>query len=139
MSAYTKVKCIFKDPELLVEALTEIGYKPKVYPGLGTHLIDYHGSMRPQMAQIVIPRQQLSPSANDVGFAKQLDGTYTAIISEYDSGATFTPVKMEQLKLAYNMAKAKKIAATQGMKLVGQKESTLKNGKRNVQYVFEPR
>lgn len=138
MSAYTQVKCDFRDKSILVEALQELGYKPNLFD-VPVQLEDYVGKLRPQRAEIVIPRRQVGASANDVGFAKQTDGSYTAIISQYDNSCTFTPAKMENLKLTYNLIKAKKIAAAQGMKLVGQKESTLTNGKRNIQYVFEPR
>lgn len=137
MSAYTQIKCQFKDPKLLVEALTEMGYKPNVF-SVPVQLEDYVGKLRPQRAEIVLPRRQVGPMANDVGFVKQADGTYMAIISEYDNGATFTPKKMEELKLNYNLAKAKKIAAAQGMKLVGEKKTIVKN-RPHIQYVFEPR
>lgn len=138
MSAYTQVKCDFRDKGILVEALREIGYQPHLFD-MAVQLEDYVGKLRPQRAEIVIPRRQVGGSANDVGFAKQADGSYIAVISEYDNSATFTPKKMEELKLTYNLIKARKIAAAQGMKLVGEKASVLKNGKRNVQFIFEPR
>lgn len=136
MSAYTQVKCSFRDPEALVEGLRELGYKPNVF-SIPVQLEDYRGKLRTQRAEIIIPRVQLSGLSNDVGFARQADGTYVAIISEYDQ-TVFTLDKLEQLKLTCNQARVTKIAKAQGMKLVGEK-ATVKNGKRNVQYIFEPR
>ena len=39
---------------------------------------------RPERAEIVIRRGYVGHGSNDIGFARQLDGTFRAIISEYD-------------------------------------------------------
>jgi len=137
MSAYSKIKCQFRDKDTLVTALKDLGYSPSLYD-LSLQLEDYHGHSRPERAEIIIPRSQLAPSSNDIGFAKQSDGTYLAIISQYDQHVSFNPAKLEKLKLQYNLVHAKKIARQQCMKLVSTR-STEKNGKMNVLYVFEPR
>jgi len=48
------------------------------------HLHGYTGDKRQQTAEIVIPRRFVGGAANDIGFKLQEDGTYEAIISEYD-------------------------------------------------------
>jgi hypothetical protein len=50
------------------------------------NLIGYHGDKRAQKAEIIIRRKNIGSSSNDIGFKLQEDGTYAAIISDYDSG-----------------------------------------------------
>ena len=49
------------------------------------HLFGYHGDQRPEVAHIIIRKTHVGRSANDIGFVKKDDGTYAAIISEFDS------------------------------------------------------
>jgi hypothetical protein len=49
------------------------------------NLIGYHSDVRSDRANIIIRRRYIGGSSNDIGFLKTEDGTYTAIISEYDS------------------------------------------------------
>jgi hypothetical protein len=98
LSAYQTQSTVFEDKDSLVKGLGENGY------GLNTvevhdtpqTLYDYCGHPRPQKAHIILRRQFVWTSvpfsgyfqggaANDIGFLKNTDGTYTAIISEYDS------------------------------------------------------
>lgn len=44
----------------------------------------YHGDKREQKAEIVLPRRSVGSASNDIGFAKQSDGSYKAIISDFD-------------------------------------------------------
>jgi hypothetical protein len=41
--------------------------------------------MRADKANVIIRRQYVGRASNDIGFIKAADGTYQAIISEYDS------------------------------------------------------
>jgi hypothetical protein len=55
------------------------------------HLEGYHGDMRTETANIVIPRSLVNQflgggASNDVGFTKTPDG-FDAIVSEYDKGS----------------------------------------------------
>jgi len=87
LSAYQTQSTVFEDKDSLVKGLGENGY------GLNTvevhdipqTLFDYCGYPRPQKAHIILRRQFVGGAANDIGFLKNTDGTYTAIISEYDS------------------------------------------------------
>lgn len=137
MSAYTKIACEFNDKDMLIGALHELGYTPQVWDS-PQQLQDYHGKFRQDRAHIIIPRAQLNHASNDVGFVRTSDGKYTAIISDYDKGCTFTQHKLETLKLAYNRRRALQIAERQGMRLIGQSESTVE-GKRHIQYQFLPK
>ena len=44
----------------------------------------YHGDLRQDTAEIIIPRRFIGSASNDIGFKLQEDGTYGAIISDYD-------------------------------------------------------
>lgn len=84
MSKYDGYATKFSDPDALVGALEECGYKAEVHAEAKA-LTGYAGDTRPETAEIIIPRKQVGRSANDLGFKRQMDGTYTAIISEFDS------------------------------------------------------
>jgi hypothetical protein len=40
--------------------------------------------VRPQTAEVIIRRTFLGPASNDIGFKRQEDGTFDAIISDYN-------------------------------------------------------
>lgn len=98
MSAYAEVKTEFTDPDVLREALIEIyGCKPELVQlhESPVNLIDYRGKVRPDVANIVVPGcgqrhgvgQVVPGASNDIGFVRGENGSYKAIISEYDSAA----------------------------------------------------
>ncbi len=80
---------MYKDRECLVAALMKCGKwtaeQIEVHD-TPVNLYGYQGDKRAQVANIVIRRKYVQAAANDIGFVKEEDGTYTAIISEYDSG-----------------------------------------------------
>jgi len=48
------------------------------------NLFGHTGDMREEKAHVIIRRNHVGGSSNDIGFLKAEDGTYTAIISDYD-------------------------------------------------------
>jgi len=89
MSRYATVKTQFKDCNVLVEALLETGNWTTEQIEVHTnpqHLFGYHGDQRAETAHIIIRRKHIGSASNDLGFVKTEDGSYEAIISEYDSG-----------------------------------------------------
>ena len=88
MSRYCTIRTQFKDGSSLVKALMETGNwtadqievhaEPK-------HLFGYHGDQRPEVAHIIIRQKYVGSNSNDIGFVKKEDGTYQAVISEFDS------------------------------------------------------
>ena len=75
-----------------------MGYKPQVHKQ-ASNLYGYQNDKRVQKAHIIIPRNQVGPASNDVGFEK-LKGKYIMHISEFDQGAhTF---KDKELTMVYN-------------------------------------
>lgn len=89
MSEYVTITTTFQDADSLVAALTSLGIPleaierhPEAVP-----LYGWHGDQRPERAEIVIRRHWVGTNSNDLGFARQPDGTWRAIISEHDQRA----------------------------------------------------
>jgi hypothetical protein len=139
MSAYVGIKTEFQDQECLASALTEMGYEVKSHAE-AKQLQDYCGNLRPDTAEVIVPRRSVNKfsggASNDIGFKKQPDGTYKAVISEYDQnkhGADF----LRRLKVTYSEKKTCKKATAQGMKFVSRETTTDKNGKAAVRLIFQ--
>ena len=64
--------------------------------------------------------QNIGSAANDIGFVKRADGTFGAIISDYDSGKHNTSW-LNGLKRSYTEKVAIKTAAKNGFKYLGKK------------------
>lgn len=127
MSSYNEIETQFSDQGCLVEALKELGYQPQVTEK-PANLEGYHGDKRTQTAEIIIPRRQVGGASNDVGFKKNADGTFTAIISDYDRSSNFGVKKQAELKKVYAEKMAIKQAKANGLKFVGKKQTTNKEG-----------
>ncbi len=83
MSKYISFSAIrFQSKECLLAALKSLGYA-EVEQGQALPLYGYHGDRRPETAEVVVRRQHIDPSSNDVGFALR-DGAYVPILSEWD-------------------------------------------------------
>lgn len=84
MSAYKQIKCSFSDQEMLILCLKEIGYEPAIYKEK-RKLMGYQDDVRGEEAEIIIPKNQISSSSNDVGFFYNAENKeYIMICSEYD-------------------------------------------------------
>lgn len=82
MSHFSQISIKFKDQACLVEALQRFGFYPNIHDK-PVHLYGWLGDKREQVAHIIVPRNQISNSSNDLGFF--WDGTeYQCFISEYD-------------------------------------------------------
>jgi len=96
MSEFTTVEINIEDESCLIAALEELGYKPKVH-STPVNLYGYQGDVRSQKAHVVISRQQVGSSSNDIGFEK-IDGSFVLRISKYDkSSKTFNFSKLKQI------------------------------------------
>lgn len=88
MSEYCDIKTQFKSLPALLSALQETGgwsqEQIQVYAE-PQHLVGHGGDARQQTAHVIIRREHVGYASNDLGFIRGADGTYTAIISEYDS------------------------------------------------------
>lgn len=136
MSEYIVCETSYSEESLLKEALIDIGI-PEEH--IETHkeatdLFGIGGSRRPEKANIIIRRKNVGAASNDIGFEKQSDGTYKAIVSEYDKNLGFGKKVMSKAsggtgELDQHYAKRavlKTIAKTYGHKV---KACEAKNGK----------
>ena len=120
MSKYTTVTTEFRDPECLVEALHELGYTDAKFHEKALHLTGYQGEQRSQTAEVIVRRSTkggLGGASNDLGFKRNAEGNYEALISEYDQGylgLDFVP----RLQDAYAEINTKKTALIQGLRFV---------------------
>ena len=116
MSHYLDFKTVMTDSEALRRALLHME-TPAHCNGLpastievhktAQHLYGYENDQRDQTAEVIIRKANVQQSANDIGFAKQPDGTYKAIISEYDRRQYFRDDWLTRLSTYYNYEKSK--------------------------------
>lgn len=78
------------------------------------NLIGYHGDTREQKADIIIRRGNISSASNDIGFVRQKDGTYQAIVSDYDRGMGYNSEWLDRLSQQYSFEVVKSTAKTNG-------------------------
>ena len=86
MSEYVDIATQLRDAEAIVQALVDLGFARH---DIEVHaqpvpLYGYAGDQRPERAHIVIRRHAVGKSSNDLGFVRIADGTFRAVISEYD-------------------------------------------------------
>lgn len=125
MSAYSRNKTIYKDRDCLVEALGDMGYAKEVielhekavdlidYCGRKTHYLgdkDDNGTLINDRAHVIVRRKHVGGAANDLGFQQQKDGTYSAVVSAYDT-SKHNASWMTDLKAAYGKAVINKTAS----------------------------
>ena len=109
MSHFVECQTEFCDPEALVAALVECGFREdqiEVHDEAAT-LHGYQGDVRPQKAHIVIRRKHVGTGANDVGWERQPNATYRAWISEFNAGVG--PFAHRQATARFNQTMQNKI------------------------------
>ena len=89
------------------------------------NLYDYRNTIRPQKANIIIRRQHVGAMSNDMGFIKQEDGTYKAIIDQFSQGIGYGASWLNKLQQTYNLKVVEKVFKKQNKKFTQQK---LKDG-----------
>jgi hypothetical protein len=113
MSKYEEFRTVIADETYLVEALEQLGYKPEAHKG-GASLFGYMGDERPERAHVIIRRSQLDSASNDIGFARDENGQYRAVVSEYDRGIGFDDKWIGRVSQAYKERQTMAIAKAQG-------------------------
>jgi hypothetical protein len=108
MSHFTVLRTHITDVESLVKALAELGFPQVEVHQTAQHLYGYQGDVRPQTAEVIIRRQFIGRASNDIGFKRQEDGTFDAIISDYDR-ARYSQQWLHRLtqRYAYHVARAR--------------------------------
>lgn len=88
MSHFTTIATEFRDLECLLKALGDLNITDVQQHETPQHLTGYHGDVRPEVAHIIVPREEINrklsgTSSNDLGFLLK-GGKYQAIVSEFD-------------------------------------------------------
>lgn len=78
-----------------------------------TNLYGYRGDKREQKAEIIIRRKHVGSSSNDIGFVQTEDGSWSAIISEYDSNR-YNGGWLDKLTQTYAREVIQEVAEEQG-------------------------
>ena len=121
------------DRDCLVAALNEQGYKEVEVHDVAVQLYDFQG--RPthyldadgDKGNVIVRRHVIGGAANDLGFRKEIDGTYTAIgMHKHNEGW------MKALKRSYTEKVDMKLASKMGAKLISRK---VVNGKIQLQFL----
>jgi hypothetical protein len=84
MSHFTTVRTQIKDVGALVKALADVGFKTVEVHQEAQHLYGYQGDIRSETAEVIVRRKHIGALSNDIGFKQQADGSFEAIISDYD-------------------------------------------------------
>ncbi|MEZ5398895.1 MAG: DUF1257 domain-containing protein [Bryobacteraceae bacterium] len=129
MSKYEVLRTVLSAERFLVEALRELGYSPDVSHE-GMSLYGYLGDERPEKAHIVIRRRQLDSASNDIGFARDANGVYRALISEYDRGIGFNDGWLGRVAQTYKERQTMAVAKSKGYRFVGRQVFETPTGKK---------
>lgn len=105
--AFTEV--VFKDRELLVAALKEIGCK-EIRQGENLEMGRYWSEQRETRADIIVPRYGIGNGFGDIGFARTRAG-YAPVIDELDESRALGGKFLQSLRVAYNERVVGQVAA----------------------------
>jgi hypothetical protein len=87
MSKYKLIETDIASKEALIAVLAELCEQMNFkihYHAEPVNLRGFEGDIRPEQANIVIDRRYLGNLSNDIGWLQNPDGTWTAIVSEFD-------------------------------------------------------
>lgn len=129
MSKYGELRTVLSEEHFLVEALRVLGYTPEV-SNEGLSLYGYLGDERPEKAHIVIRRHQLDSASNDIGFARDANGVYRALISEYDRGIGFNDAWLGRVAQVYRERQTMAVAKSKGYRFLGRQVVETHAGKK---------
>jgi hypothetical protein len=129
LSSYLQLHTQFTDERYLVEALQGLGYQPEVCRE-GKSLTGYLGDVRAERAHVIIPRGQLDSASNDIGFARDSNGVYQAIVSEYDRGIGFDDAWLGRVAQIYKERQTMAVAKAKGYVFRGKEIIDTPQGKK---------
>lgn len=108
MSHFTVLNTRLTDREALVEALGDLGFRKVEVNDTPKKLKGWLGDNRIQTAEVIIRKKHVGFASNDIGFKMKPDGTYQALISDFDR-PRFDKEWIEKLtqRHAYHLARRK--------------------------------
>jgi hypothetical protein len=111
MSKYmTFNEVVFKDRNLLISALQDIGCK-EIKQGRNLEMGRYYSDQLPQRAEIIIPRDTIGNYYGDIGFQRSENGEYTPVIDNLDQSHVLNGQFIPRLRAAYNERVVGKVTA----------------------------
>jgi hypothetical protein len=113
MSHFTRVRTALREPDLLAQALATLGFTTVETHDTPQTLYGYQGDARPERAEVIIRRRHIGRLSNDIGFRRRDDGTFEAVISEFDRSRYDQPW-LTKLARAYGHAAALRYAEDNG-------------------------
>ncbi len=114
MSKYAELKTEMREQCHLAAALRSLGFTIETH-ATPQALYGYRDDVRPERADVIIRRQHTGDRAsNDVGFVRGADGSYRAIISDYDGRHKFCNAWLGQVKQAYTEQRTLAVAKSKG-------------------------
>ena len=125
MSHFTCIKTQIKNVHALLKALKDVGFNKVETHDTAQYLYGYQGDVREQAAEVIIRRKYIGSSSNDIGFRRQEDGQFEAIISEYDR-YKYSQQWLNGLTQRYAYHSLMTIAPSQGFTI--EEEETLEDG-----------
>jgi hypothetical protein len=110
MSKYmTFTEVVFKDRDLLIAALEDIGCK-QIRQGENLEMGSYYSDQLRRKVEIVIQRDSIGNVYGDIGFEKTEDRAFTPVIDDLDRGLALGGQFIPKLRAAYNERVVGKIA-----------------------------
>jgi hypothetical protein len=88
LSKFEETATLITNLDYLIAALNELGFQCEFHPA-GAHLIGYVGWERPETAHVIILKHQIGEASNDLGFTRRPNGTFAAVLNEYDRSIGF--------------------------------------------------
>ena len=85
MSAYTTLKTKMVSAAHLVKALRDVGFTEVEVHETPQPLVGWLGFGREQKAEIIVRKKHVGAASNDIGFTRDENGHFVALISEFDS------------------------------------------------------
>lgn len=124
MSKYmTFPEVSFKDRNLLVDALQDIGCK-EIRQGENLKMEQYYSEQLNEMVEIVIPRYTIGNRYGDIGFARTEKGEYQMVMDDIDQSKALDGEFIQKLRASYNEQVVKAVAR----KLNGTTHRTVEGG-----------
>ena len=118
MSKYDSFQTTLTEEGALVAALKALGYPVEIHTQ-AMPLFGYHGDERPERAHIIIRRNHLDCASNDIGFVRNADGQFSAILSEYDRSIGFDQKWLNRVHQRYKEERTLAMARQRGYVLRG--------------------
>ncbi len=111
MSKYmTFTEVVFKDRDLLIAALEDVGCK-WIRQGESLEMGRYYSEQLLQRADVIVPRGAIGNNYGDVGFERTENGEYRPVMDELDRRRALDGQFLPRLRAAYNERVVSKVAA----------------------------